>query len=347
MSTDTRVELARTVPSYVTRVGEPVAAGGVGPSWYDVGRLLNWVRGRGRQLVPGTWIRARLDALGGTSTDTFRFRTHPSGTAIARLWWVVVRAQTTGVPARFTLTAGSGATSTEYWALGLDSRALAPFVYLEDCSKSTSLTELTLEVECTSGGVIVESVGCWELPRAQLNADSTDLGIKLDSFFPRRAIYQDTYEGPHAIAQTLRSTVSRRIGHVSWWGDPDHYLRCSVGTWTECFVTGWPVVPRKDLVGDTTHDLSFDVYAAASNGTTEGEVRIKDAAGNTSSVLTITLGSTSYGWLGPDALSFKCEDLSTANGLRGGSYDTVQLEVRRTAGAGEIRIRGWDVWEET
>lgn len=337
---DTRVDATRArLTLEELRIGRPVRA----TTQYDLARLMHWVRGRGRSLVPQHVVRQTF-ASGSLS---FRYRTHPSGSAIARVWVIDVRqdpiAFAGGAPyAEFTVQAGAGPTSAAERRSGRVSDVV-PYVYIETpATKTAALTDLVLTIARIAGTVAVESIGCWELPRGALTADATDLGIHLDSLFPRDEIFEGDNLGTRAIVKTLAGTPGRRVGLWSWFGP--EASTASTG-FVDVFELPIPLIPRKDRPSDTTLSCTWDVYARVTNGTTSGEFRLAIGSGGSSAVLSVPLGATTHAWRGTGLVTLKCEDLSSVNGMRGGSYETVQLQMRRTAGAGSVAVQGCDVWE--
>lgn len=337
MTTPTRVPSFRGIPQTEhVKVGAATRAA----DWLELAKLAQWVRARGRVLVP--LGRCKV-ALGTSPTSRiFRYRTKPSGRAIARVWVLHVRSTTPSNGfATFTLQAGTGPTSGGF-LVNTRSFDATPIHYVEPCAKTTSTTDLAMTVARLDGSLEVLSVGCWELPRAALTKDATDLAIDLDTFWARRPIYEGDYVNTRAIAASLGDTDGRRIGH---FGQAFEMARTTSAAYVDVFVKAPRIVPRQDRRGTTSQVLAWDVYAWVSAGGTTGQFRVNSTAGS-SSVLSVS--STTPAWLGPQATAaISNEDLTEPNGHRGGSPDTVQLQVRRTAGAGEIRFESFCVWEDT
>lgn len=347
MSSDRAVPMLRPLVSLdEIKVGAPVRAA----TWADISRLMMWVRGRGRCLVPAG---LSLLQVRDSTSETLRYRCHPSGVAIDRVWVVSARSASNpsiSSPAlQFTLQAGAGPVSPTYTRLSYDFTdrdSSPPVVYIEEgVTKTNALTELTLTVAVPDVAGVdkfmeVTSVGCWELPRGQLSKTAADLGISLDSIYPRRPIYEASYEGIQALAAPLAEPV-RRVGLFAQWHQE---AETSSGSYVDTYDLPVPVVPSKDLIGATTRTCSWDVYARASDGTTGGDIRITTDTGATAT-LTVPVGATTGAWRGPGTISIRCEDLSTSDGVPGGTYPTIQIAARRTAGAGKIHWRGECVWE--
>lgn len=329
---DGRVEPYRTTPSIAgIVVGAPVRA----VDWFDLAKLVHFVRGHGRQLLPAHCPLTDVNATTTTVTHTYRVRGY--GMAITRVWVGEVRGKTSGADAFGTVTIQAGASSTSgAISVGIGSAPREPFVYLETAtSKGTGTQDLTFTITRTAGSATLVSLACWELPRAGLSRTSADLGIGLDSLFPRQPIYEATYQGPLAIATSIASTSTSRVGLVAWYQSSG--VATSSAAFVNAFLAGIPVVPDLDRPTDTTRTVEGYVWAACT-GTATGEFRVSDAAAATSPAVAIT--GTTYAFFGPFSKTFKAEDLSTSDGRRGGTGDTLQLQWRLTGGAGTVVIRG-------
>lgn len=333
MSVDTVVVPRRKDPNLDDIVvGAPVRAS----TLLDVGRLHHWVRGRGRTLVPYHFVNRDT---GAGSPLTLGYRTQPSGPCIERLWVVVVRGGTSGGSpvAHYEVSLEAGAGGVVNYPCRFAPTLL---LYRETgCTKTTALVDLEIELTPLGGkAVIVEGVACYELPRALLTPGAPDYGVHLDSFYPRRPIYSHDTEGADALAQSIFQTDGRRIGLVSWFGS-----ECSTtsGVFVDAFEAPIPVVPRRDLASTGVVKCSWDIKAKASDGTTAGEIKITAGSGY-SETLTLAAGTTSFTWLGPGSVDLDGEDLTSVDGDAG---DTVQIAVKRTAGAGSIVWDRFDVWE--
>jgi hypothetical protein len=332
MATDTVVVPRRKDPRLDDLV---VGAPGRAVSHLDTARLLHWVRGRGRTLVPYHIVNR---AAAGSAL-TLRYSTNPSGVAIERIWVVTIRGGTSGgLPVSHydvSLEAGSGGVVT------YPCRFAPTLLYYREtgCTKTAALTEITIEIDPGAKSVIVEGIACYELPRVLLTPGAPDYGVHLDSFYPRRAIYSHDTEGLDALAQSLAQTDGRRIGLISWAGS-----ECSTTStsFVDAFEEPIPVTPRRDRTGTTQLVCTWGVYAKASNGTTAGEFQLTAASGDVFSVF-LPLLSTSYAWI-YGSIYLDSEDLASADGDAG---ETVRLEVKRTAGAGSVIWDHFDVWEDT
>lgn len=332
--TDGRVLPYRTEPTLdEVLVGDPVRAG----TWADVAKLIHWVRGRGRVLLPQHAPRTSLSS----GSATHRYKVRPSGPAIARVWVGEVRSS---VPlSAFTLKAGSSPTTGTLYASSA-ARFTLPFVYLETgVTKTTNPTDLTFLFSWVDGTPVLETLACWELPRAALARSSDDLGISLDSLYPRRPIFEATYEGPSAVAASVLGTSTRRVGLWAWWNATGAVF--SSTSFVSLWVAGMPLVPAKDRPADTTREAEWYVYASMSDGTTAAQIQVVDASAVASTALVLAAGTQAAQWRGAGTKKFLCEDLTTADGVPSGGPDTVQLQVKRTAGSGTITVYGTTGYE--
>ncbi len=303
----------------------------------QLANLAHWVRARGRVLVPEHYCKTKIVS---GSPITQRYKVRESGLAIARVW--IGRGRVSGSSFGSLTIKASGASASVTSASAYSDGPDGHFVHIEPCSKSSGVTELQITATSTSVvGDELTSVGCWELPRAALARGGTDLGLALDSYGPRRPFFEDASAGPKALATLTAACTTKRGTLVAGWCEAG--FGTTSAAFTDMLVAGIPLTPSKDKASDTTRTCTIDIYAYVTAGATTGEVRVKDAAGATSSAMTVT--STTPAWIGTVTKSFTCEDLSTADGLPGSGEDTVQISVRRTAGAGTPLVKGWVVYE--
>ena len=331
-------------------VGAPVRA----QTWHDMAKLAHWVAARGQVVVPVHQCGVEFSA----ASVTLRYKVPLSGRALGRVWVFDIRAAgAVGSVAAFTIQAGAETTTYTHYveSLGGEGIATAPFYVLEGAGSGTELTrsrattEITVTITHVGGTLRIESVGCWELPRPALARDTTDLGTSLDSFFPRRPIFDasasptsEAVSGVTALAYDITTAARlRRIGHIARYGNP---LLITSTSWVSLTVLPYRVVPRLDLPTDTTLPLTLDIYAKCSDGSTAGEYQIVNGAASVDGG-TIAAGTTTAAWIGDIELAFGCEDPTTADGLRSATYDTLDIQVKRTAGAGTISVYGWCAYE--
>lgn len=333
----TRVPQARRIVPIGgdVQVGKAISA----RPWSELAALVQYLRGRGAVLVTGHAPNVHVDATGLTAyptTEVLRWRTQPTGRAIARVWSVEVLGVSGG--GRADVTPGTGPT-LEVSAGTATERTGRVFVFVETATKATATTELALTIQATAGQLRVVGVLCWELPRAQLTKDATDLGIDLGTIDPDRPLWDRDYESVNGVCEALAASDGRRVALASWSG---FECETSSTSYVDAFTVPLRIVPPKVGPTDTARTCTWDIRAWCDGGTT-GDARIVDAAGGASSALSI--GSITPGWRGTGTKSFLCEDLDEATGLPSGSFETVQLQVRRTSGAGKVYWDGFVVFD--
>lgn len=300
--------------------------------WADVGETVNFLRGTGLQLVPAHYPGIELSS----GSETLRYRVLPSGRAVTRVW--VVRIRSLDVPRAVATVSADGSTARTIVGSALIGDPGATAVIVANVAKASVATDITCTITRVEGTVIIDSVECWELPRAALTLDATDLGVDVRSLEPDRPIVDRDYESLGGIGVALAGADGRRGGLLSWWGPV-----CSFTTAASLFTAGIPVVPPKVGPNDTTRAaVPWNVYARVSAGGTVGRVRAVDAAGGVSAWVAIT--STSYGWI-EGTIPLLCEDMSAVDGLPGAGWETLNFEFERTAGAGSIQTTGANAYD--
>lgn len=334
MPASTIVLPVRTEPSdSEILVGRPPR----GPWWSELGRLTNYVRGRGVMLVPA---HAPMITIASGANDTIRYRCRPGGLAIARVWVVHVEA----VSGYANVTVAAGSATATILIDALEAREAGRVVLIDGgLTKTTAVTELTATVTNNSGtgSVIIGHAEVWELPRAALTKGATDLGVDIDTLFAGRPILERANDSTYGVAAALHTASGRRGTLAAWYGP---VVSSTATTWTGLFPNVWRVTPGVIGVGATSIPCEWDVNARVTDGATTFELRLTDAAAASSAVITIA-GVTTLGWRGTGTKDLLAEDLTDDTGLQGGAFETVQLEVRRTAGAGSLEVRGFGVWE--
>jgi len=331
----------RTNPRYQDiQVGAPVRA----RTWRELALLYHWLRGHGHHVIPAHCPAVELSSGG---SETFRYNIVPSGRSIHRVWGFVLRQEIpanppTAATCTITLPDSSVVTLHPTTADGLTGISRRLFVEAL-ASKSSTPGEIALTVAHTAGTakVWVESICCFELPRAVLELDATDLGVDLETLRPGQPIVDDSYESAAEVAHSLASTKPLRNLVQLWFPK----LVFNSGSWTDAFPIPVPALPRKGQRSDTTKSCKWDVYARVTDGSTAGDVRI--TTGRSANTDTLTVSSTSWSWLGTSDIELDCEVMTASDGLPGSSArETVQLAVQRTSGTGDIEVQGLRVAEE-
>lgn len=329
MTADGRVPPERPQLGFSRLVaGAPVRA----QQWLDAASLGHWVAGRGQVVVPGHSVRYEL----ASGSVTMHHRVPLSGRAIARVACVGIRSDT-GASRTVTVTMGSGSATVTVGELTLGSRDP---IYVQDngVTRTDTVTDIAITVT-TSGPIVIESCAVYELPRASLSRDSTDDGVALDTLFPRRPIMDAGAQSVRAVAKLMQAIDGRRIGHFARWGEE---IGTASGTFVSILAAPYRVVPRYHVSG--FRDITVPIRARGTSGGTAGEYRIVANSGaSTTGVITGTVSV----WQTAIKVAVKCEDPNEPNGLAGGVYDTVDVQLRRTAGGGSVVAESWDGFELT
>ena len=346
MSTsDGSVPLNRPVVGYgEIATGSPVRA----LAWHDAAKLAAWVAGRGSMLVPQHRVNVRLSA-GGTTTNTLRYYVAPQGHALARVWVFEIRGTPLSGPGQVKFTAGSDP-QTSAWTVEPEAfgARTPPIIVVEGAGVNAELArtftagEISCLVTCTAGYIDIISCAVWELPRVALERDTTDLAVARDALFPRRDVLDDAYQsvgGAMDAARGMSAAYRTRGGHIGRWGP---YVAVTSGTATSLHYADYKLVPA--YMRDVSEPVACRVYAERSDGTTDGDFRIVTGTAGASDWFNIGLGAAA-GWYGPLRVLVEAEVPGSADGQPGGTADTLRVEVRRTAGAGEVRVYGWSVYE--
>lgn len=329
--------LARPEPSLTDIVvGAPVR----GRTARELAHLLHWCRAHGMQVVPGH--RPGVEVAG--TPVTLSYQTEPQGHAIARVWCFVVSqpepftGATTPVRMSVTLPNAEGHPVGASATIGI--AELAGTVLVEELTaKSDDLETLTIvfEREAGTATATVESVSCFELPRAVLTQnDFYDRGVDLERCQAGQAIYTESLS---AIAEGLARTWPRRT--LFEWAGAD--LEVDSGSFVDLFVLPIPALPHRTLRADTVTTCRWTVRYRTEAGTS-GEVRITTGIdGTTDTIALADLASAAF--VTYSEIDLRCEDPGTEDGLPAGGWETVQVAVRVTGGSGSIFVSAVAVWE--
>lgn len=323
----------------IVKIGAPVLA----QTALDHALLAHWISGRGQCVIP----QHRVAMIVSGTTETLRYYVPGSGRAMYRAWVFDLRTAATNgegpsYGAEGTITVGGVTVPfyTEHKSL-----PLMAFVLESGVTPSTSEGEVTIQVTSDTTrqyAVRIESVGCWELPRAVLDRTVADCGVSLDSLFPRRPIIDDDAT-PSIVSlgavynQSHRMTVAaplRRIGHIARWG----YEMTTTSTTGVALTTApYRLLPRKTTPTSTTKTVRARVYAE------NGDFRVVAGAAGASAWTALP---ATYAWSNPIDVAINCESTSTVNGVPSGGYDTLSIEIRKPlVGISPAKIRGWCVYE--
>jgi hypothetical protein len=312
-------------------------------TWSDAAQVNNAAKGAGSVLVVPGFIG---DTIANQSSYTYRFRARPTLPESVLVWQVRCSA---AVPIVLFTPTFSALQNRAAPSTTLDN----PPVYVFDTytAGTTNETEYTLTIASPAGGgssIYVESIALIELPRTVLT--SAEGGIPVNTQRVGDPISDVTGEGYTALCARVNAALSecRRVGQFHWFtNNPVVVLSTS---FANLFSQGFMALNRKTTGTSATRTLSWRVYAqqASSNS---GEVRLASAKNVTSTTVTVTL-APGLAWFpattGAAAqIGVDAEDVSTAAGMPGGTFDPIVLSARVTGTLRSVSVYGISVWEDT
>ena len=329
---------AGTTTVNTIRAATPVMGAG---QWVDMGRAVNWLRGRGGTLVSANGYNTGVTAGGSV---TFVYRVWPRYENHTRIWIVTLALPAAGGSAYGTITAATPAPSTAAdWSVVATDNRPREFAVVHQLTTATDVPqEVTFQIASNGNSqstVKVLSVELYEIPRTALSAS---YGAEISSLGSKNPIYENATasndRSVEAVARHARfaKQVARKNHIFSW------YLTDGVAETGSTFVDLFPLYPfacpRLLESGNTSRNLVWNAYAKVTGGTTTGEIKIITAAGSS----TMAVTSTSASWHADHTTSVRCEDPTrwgTDGGIRTGTRDTLQIQIRRV-GATSITIYG-------
>ena len=282
-----------------------------GVTFSDIGLTANWLAGRGRQLIPAF---NPLETHASASTRTYKFRAPQSATALERVWsFAFFGAGRPGV--KVPASTGSTVVAEDYRYETLIRETVA--------APSSSVVELTCDITSPAGlSTTIHRISCVELPRAVLT--QSEAGVVLPNLEPGDPISE---AGTDDLPVAARSpNLGRRV--LLQYAQPVETPRTTTSsTFQPVLPVALPVLGRVIGSTDTKRSITIEALASVSGGG-GGEVRVTPSKG---SAATQAISATSMTWVSWTA-SIDAEDMSTANGERGGSTDYLTIEYRATAG---------------
>lgn len=324
-------------------IGAPVRA----QTWRELALNLHWLRAHGMHVIPCHSPQLYITAT--ATPATLYYRIQPQGLAIGRVWVIELRQEEPSgatTPAEVKITLPNATVSTQYPGVGSGRKIL----YEALSAKSAAEKDVSLIFERIGGtsNVWVESVSCYELPRAVLTLDTTDYGVDLETVRPGAALRDGDNESIGAIAENLTRAISwprRMLLQQSFpLIDSDPGGDANPTTPVNLFVLAIPVLPRCVAVGDSTYTVTWNIRAVCEGA---GDTFVATiTTGNNANTDTITFaGVTTEAWGTNGTVSLDCEDTTTVDGVPSGGLETIQIAVHRTAGSGKFSIRSAVVWE--
>lgn len=329
------------------RAATPVRGPG---QWIEMGDALNWLFGRGGQLVN---TGPQRKGITGTGTQAFSFYVWPKAEAQVRVWTVSIILRSGGTSAHGSFQAPSGTTIGK-WQIGVGdpdpTRTSKVFAYAETiASPSATPQAITAKLvggtNNTNGTIDVVGISCFEFPRYLLTTGASE-GVDSSTLDQGQPIYA----GANGISI---AEVYDQLGDVK-----DEARRTKLFDWHK---TNWititttsfpgtsnilnvnpPVLNRHMENGTTARNAAWTVYAAVDTGS--AEVKVTATSGATS---TITVSTTSLSWHTPKNFAIDTEHISrlgTDGGIRDGTRDRLRFEGRVVSG-GPLKLSGISVGE--
>lgn len=304
-------------------------------------RQHNWIAGRPAMIVPAM---SPFTTITTTNTSDFCFWSQPRYQDVGYRYSVLLSAETP-TTANVSINGSSVGTGFEV----TNRRNMLPLVFdQEQSSQGTTEAELKISVTAGASSVEVEALSIEALPRTALTQDANDLGSDLLLLWHRLPISERNFANNFLDKQDALRDTARRLGSFQWSRGSFAPRSTTSGTLAGVFDDTISILGRSIYNGDTTRTLNWRVKAYCSDGTTSGEVKVTNTAGNTT--ISIPTGTTTATWLpttagAADTFAVDAEDNSTSNGLPGGAYDEHTFEFRRTAGSGTVYLESISVWE--
>lgn len=348
------------MPSPVSRRQVVVGDGGIvsaqgvaGVDWQQIGNAYNTLLAGPAALLPFFTCAVSLSSVADITTLYSvqpTFIAWPRYTILARIWlYSIVPTGTASITSRFT--APDGSYTDRQWTTlsGTSIGGAGTFAQLgmhiegptsvggSDVGSGASTVQASIGV---TGNATLLGLGCYEIPRASLfvgtggglNGDGAEEMTFLSTGMP---ILDDTGEsgigpgiGIHRL-DTVRTDFARRCG--IWAGYPNKTT--TSGTFVDVYQDGPAALTRKHFRTDVTRTLQLGAYAQGSDTTTTGEIKWSFTSG--ASVTAAINGSTGSAVVVTQA-EVDCEDPSSVDGRRSSRDDIASIQIRRTAGAGNI-----------
>ena len=323
--------------------GDPVLSG----TWTEMALLANYLRGTGASLFPACFPE---DPVAKTTTGTYRFRVKPRDSAIERIWILWISATVSGASVIIRAPASSGTPSASL-SVGTDPDVPNTIYYTETLgAKSGTEAEVTIDVQGSTQDVVVNSIECYEQTRPILTLDTTDYGVDLVTLRPRGPIYDVANATPAGVMDSYDNADARRVGGLAWVVDSATPVTSSTSTfagWGSLLALDMPVIGRVIVQGQTGMTWTWSVYAKVDAGAT-GEVEIIDGNGDNLDTITVT-STAAFAWVTASTFSTDAEDLSLADGIRGGAWQdgtVINARMRWATGtAGSVHLAGLCVWD--
>ena len=351
--------MAATVPSRRSIVPWEEVRAGAAVSTRVVGAsadALLWCMGRGAQIIPH--FRPRQTTIAENDSHTYRFVAQQRYPAVRRVWTVIVRCATGGTDiSDYTIQAGAMAGMT--FAAFSDIGAHNAVQYEENgVAQSSDEQELTLTITADSGDIFVESIACWEAPRAILTPAGNELAVNRESVQSGTTIYDDSTtesNGLSVIAQGVDGVwdSTRRVGMMQWACDATttNALPVTATSAADIFSLPQKFLGRRKFLDDTVTTLGIRVLVRTNvTGTTGTFTFTTSNSGSTDTIAIPTTSHSAFNWFPSTAsdplfLAVDAEDQDgVSGGLRGGVDDELTIQGH-TGGSGTLYLAGISITE--
>lgn len=313
--------------------------------WVDAARLVNWCAGQGTQEIP---LHSPLTVVGPGATAIFRYRTKPRSQTVGYIWSIAIRDET----GQDHIVRAPASTGVGAFVQGrtIGNTQCVRFVEWR-AAQSDAETELSISIQRPGDQVtddaVIEAIGCEAIPRQVLAATTAELGAPLPPLFPRAPILAQSL-GVQVINRLpgLRDAC-RRIGMMQWaMGNLSPRVSNSTTFFNMMNGVGPPVLARVLYSGQTQRTLHARVYGRCVSS--NGEVRLITKAGNHDIAVS---GATAQWWpavaSAPANVVVDAEDITTAEGWRGGTPDIMRPQFRTGTTDQAIEIQSISIWEPT
>lgn len=324
----------RTVDTKPARIDPNNVASSVAiraQTWGDTAQVLNMARGFGSVLVAPHFIG---EAIPTQTTYTYRYRATPTLPDSVLVW--IVNCYSAAPSVQFTPTYSAAV------QIGVPGTFGQLPVYVLDSVVSQPLidTEYTIAITTGSGSTcLVQSIALVEMPRTALT--SSEGGVDINTLRIGDPIYDTTGASYTAIGASVGTvmTAARRVSQANWFR-VNPFTVTSTGFVNQSSVNR-PALTRRTLSSLATRTVTVRVYADAL--VSPGEVQITGVKATSFATFTIPVAAAS--WSAAQQISIDTEEGGTVNGLRGGTFDTIQVTARTTVGGGTVRLYGFSIWE--
>ena len=301
-----------------------------GQDWTRLGRLNNWLRGRGRQLIP-TMTPSHGTLTGGSAYD-YEFRVVPSYQNFDRVWVIALRTEEVDV------TAGSATLVTQIGSPDFNADtpgvAAVSMTMIERLASQSSTIGTTTLVLDPANSMDVDSIGMWELPRYEIATSTNERGVDTTELRVGQPIKRESKDNLFSTA--LDTTVGKRVlvnwavPHAVGGATSTTYATSTVsstfgGLWPDAI----PALARIRYRGDTSKTVTGDLYAWVTGGGSAEMRIVSDVHGNGG---TVSISNTTPAWTSSSTVSIDTEDLGVADGRRSGAWDGINFDIRAISG---------------